>query len=513
MAEPAPVLLQMAGISKSFPGVQALQNVDFSVNAGECVALVGENGAGKSTLMKILSGVYAQDEGSIAINGQPVVPRNPHHAQQLGVSIIYQEFNLFPNMSIEENIFIGREPNRTGFVDRSQMREAAIGFLNQVGVDLDPRAMVRDLSVAQQQMVEIAKALSYNARIVIMDEPTSALTDIEVRALFKIIRSLKEQGLGIVFVSHRLEEVFEICDRITVLRDGRNAGELLTAASTPDQVVRMMVGREMTDLYQKGASTATDRVVLEVRNLSRRGTQQDDAKVVLDGVSLDVRAGEIVGLAGLVGSGRTEVARAIFGADPFDSGEIYLDGERIYVKSPADAIRRGIALAPEDRKLQALVLALAIRENIALPNLGRLSKLGFVRRREERNLANQYIEALSVRTPSMEQKVINLSGGNQQKVVLAKWLALNPNVLIVDEPTRGIDIGAKAEVHSLLSRLAEQGVAVLMISSELPEILGMSDRIYVMREGKMTGVIDRADATEERVMELATGVSAESRAA
>jgi ABC-type sugar transport system ATPase subunit len=513
MAEPAPVLLQMSGISKSFPGVQALQNVDLYVRAGECLALVGENGAGKSTLMKILSGVYAADEGTVAIDGQIVVPSNPHHAQQLGVSIIYQEFNLFPNMSIEENIFIGREPNRSGFVDRGQLREAALGFLRQVGVDLDPRDMVRDLSVAQQQMVEIAKALSFNARIVIMDEPTSALTDTEVQALFKIIRGLKEGGLGIVFVSHRLEEIFEICDRTTVLRDGRNAGELLTAASTPDQVVRMMVGREMTDLYQKEGSTTTDQVVLEVRGLSRRGTQQDDSKVVLDGVDLSVRAGEIVGLAGLVGSGRTEVARAIFGADPFDSGEVYLEGERIFVKSPAQAIGKGIALVPEDRKLQALVLALAIRENIALPNLGRLSRFGFVRRREERELADRYIQALSIRTPSTEQKVINLSGGNQQKVVLAKWLALNPKVLIVDEPTRGIDIGAKAEVHSLLSKLASQGVAILMISSELPEILGMSDRIYVMREGKITGVIDRKDATEERVMELATGVSAESRAA
>ncbi|MCO5222171.1 MAG: sugar ABC transporter ATP-binding protein [Thermomicrobiales bacterium] len=513
MVEPAPVLLRMSGMSKSFPGVQALQHVDLTVRRGECLALVGENGAGKSTLMKILSGVYAPDTGTIEIDGQPVVPSNPHHAQQLGVSIIYQEFNLFPNMSIEENIFIGREPNRTGFVDRGQMRESAKSFLRQVGVDLDPRAMVRDLSVAQQQMVEIAKALSYNAQIVIMDEPTSALTDTEVRALFTIIRGLKDRGLGVVFVSHRLEEIFEICDRVTVLRDGQNAGELDTAVSSPEEIVRMMVGREMTDLYQKDTSTAQPDVVLEVRGLSRRGTQQDESKVVLDGVDLKVHAGEIVGLAGLVGSGRTEVARAIFGADAFDSGEILLEGTPVRISSPAGAIRLGIALAPEDRKLQALVLALAIRENISLPNLGRLSTLGFVKRREERNLAQRYIDALSVRTPSMEQKVVNLSGGNQQKVVLAKWLALDPKVLIVDEPTRGIDIGAKAEVHSLLSQLAAQGVAVLMISSELPEVLGMSDRIYVMREGKISGVVDRADATEERVMELATGVAAGAQAA
>ncbi len=513
MVEPTPVLLQMSGISKTFPGVRALENVDLYVRAGECLALVGENGAGKSTLMKILSGVYEPDEGTIAIDNKPVIPRNPHHAQQLGVSIIYQEFNLFPNMSIEENIFIGREPNRTGFVNRRQLRESAMQFLSQVGVDLDPRAMVRDLSVAQQQMVEIAKALSYNARIVIMDEPTSALTNTEVAALFKIIRGLKDRGLGIVFVSHRLEEIFEICDRITVLRDGRNAGELDTATSSPDQIVRLMVGRELTDLYSKEGSTAQPNVVLEVRGLSRRGTQQDHSKVVLDGVDLAVHAGEIVGLAGLVGSGRTEVARAIFGADHFDSGEILLDGELAHIGSPAEAIRRGIALAPEDRKLQALVLALAIRENISLPNLGRLSRLGFVKRREECNLAQHYIDALSVRTPSMEQKVINLSGGNQQKVVLAKWLALNPKILIVDEPTRGIDIGAKAEVHSLLSKLAAEGVGILMISSELPEVLGMSDRIYVMREGKIAGVVDREDASEERLMELATGVAAGAHAA
>jgi ABC-type sugar transport system ATPase subunit len=513
MTEPAPLLLQMTGISKQFPGVQALQHVDLYVRPGECLALVGENGAGKSTLMKILSGVYAPDEGTIAIDGQIVIPSNPHHAQQLGVSIIYQEFNLFPNMSVEENIFIGREPNRTGFVDRGRLRDSAREYLKQVGVDLDPRTLVRNLSVAQQQMVEIAKALSYNARIVIMDEPTSALTDNEVRALFAIIRSLKERGLGIVFVSHRLEEIFEICDRITVLRDGHNAGELETATSTPDQIVRMMVGREITDLYQKEGSTAAEQVVLAVRGLSRRGTQQDDSRVVLDGVDLDVHAGEIVGLAGLVGSGRTEVARAIFGADPYDSGEILLDGQQVFIKSPSQAIKHGIALAPEDRKLQALVLALAIRENVSLPNLGRLSKFGFVRRKEERNLAQRYIDALSVRTPSMEQKVINLSGGNQQKVVLAKWLALNPKVLIVDEPTRGIDIGAKAEVHALLSQLAESGVAVLMISSELPEVLRMSDRIYVIREGRIAGVIDHEDATEERVMELATVVKSDERAA
>ena len=496
----------MDQISKHFPGVQALQDVSLRVYPGECLALVGENGAGKSTLMKILSGVYSADSGRILIDGQPVTPHNPHHAQQLGISIIYQEFNLFPNLSVEENIFVGREPGR-GFVRRKELRERANLFLEQLGVSLDPRAIVRNLSVAQQQMVEIAKALSFNARIVIMDEPTSALTDAEVQSLFRIIESVKARGLGVIFVSHRLEEVFAVCDRITVLRDGRNVGDLIAAQSSPEEVVQLMVGRNIEDLFSKQeASTAiAPHTVLEVRGLSRSGTQQDAHKVVLNDINLTVNAGEIVGLAGLVGSGRTELARAVFGADHFDAGEVLIDGRPVSIRTPQQAIKNGIALVPEDRKLQALVLELAVRENISLPNLGRLSSFGFVRRNEERSIAADYIGTLSIRTPSMEQKVVNLSGGNQQKVVLAKWLALRPKILIVDEPTRGIDIGAKAEVHELLSQLAASGVAVLMISSELPEVLGMSDRIYVMREGSIAGELPRAEATQERVMELATG--------
>lgn len=500
-------LLQMIGIDKQFPGVHALEVVSLVAYPAECMALLGENGAGKSTLVKILSGVYPADAGTILIDGAEVHPHSPHHAQSLGVSIIYQEFNLFPNLSVEENIFIGREPNNAGFVQRRTLRTEAQAILDQLGVDLDPRSIVRNLSVAQQQMVEIAKALSLNAKIVIMDEPTSALSDTEVRALFRIITGLKEQGLAVIFISHRLEEIFEICDRITVLRDGCNAGDLVTRESSPEEVVQLMVGRSVEDLYSKSESTESGQSVMTVRGLSRRGTASDASRVVLNDISLELRAGEILGLSGLVGSGRTELARALFGADPFDSGEILIDGQPVRIHSPQDAIDNGIALVPEDRKLQALVLLLTLRENVSLPSLSRLSRFGFVRRDQERELAAKYIDTLSIRTPSQNQKVMNLSGGNQQKVVLAKWLAREPRILIVDEPTRGIDIGAKAEVHELLTTLADSGVAVLMISSELPEILHMSDRIAVMREGRIAGELSRAEATQERIMELSTGVS------
>jgi ABC-type sugar transport system ATPase subunit len=499
-------LLQMHGISKSFPGVHALQNVSLNVYPGECLALMGENGAGKSTLMKVLSGVYSPDGGSIAINGKQVTLTSPNQAQQLGISIIYQEFNLFPNMSVEENIFIGREPSHAGLVDRKTLRVNSREMLTRVGVRLDPRAMVSDLSVAQQQMVEIAKALSFNARIVIMDEPTSALTDTEVSALFAIIRSLKQQNLGVVFISHRIEEVLEICDRISVLRDGQNAGELETKKATPAAIVQMMVGRPMSDLYQKAASEIVGEPVLEVAHLSRATARSDTSATAIHDISLTVRKGEIVGVAGLVGSGRTELARSIFGADRFDSGEVRIDGKKVDIRHPLDAIQFGIGLVPEDRKQQALVLGLPIRENISLANLDEVTTAGFVNRSRERSIAQRFIDALHVRTPSMEQRVINLSGGNQQKVVLAKWLALNPKLLIVDEPTRGIDVGAKAEVHLLLSKLAEQGVGILMISSELPEVLAMSDRILVMREGRIAGELDRQTATQESIMSLATGL-------
>ncbi len=505
MEHQQPPLLRMEQISKGFPGVQALDQVSLEVHAGECLALMGENGAGKSTLMKVLSGVHPPDSGAILLDGQPVTIHGPHHAQQLGISIIYQEFNLFPNLSVEENIYIGREPTRLGAVDRAQLRADTLRLLGRLGVDLNPKAIVRNLSVAQQQMVEIAKALSLNARIVIMDEPTSALTQTEVEKLLQIIRSLKASGLGVVFISHRLEEVMAIADRITVLRDGHNAGLLPAAEATPDRIVQMMVGRAITDLFHKEAGAISGEPVLEVRGLSRHSAASDASAIDLHDISLAVHAGEIVGLAGLVGSGRTELARAIFGADRVDQGQILINGRPVQIQSPRDAIRFGLGLVPEDRKQQALVLQLTVRENISLAALDSLTRGGFVDRDRERSMARTFIDALHIRTPSMEQKVINLSGGNQQKVVLSKWLALKPQVLIVDEPTRGVDVGAKAEVHSLLNDLAHQGIGILMISSELPEILGMSDRVLVMHEGQIAGELSRADATQERIMMLATG--------
>jgi ABC-type sugar transport system ATPase subunit len=501
-------LLRMTGIDKSFPGVHALDQVEITVHRGECVALIGENGAGKSTLMKILSGVYQPDGGEIVLDGQTVTLHSPRQAQELGISIIYQEFNLMPNLTVAENVFIGREPNSGGFVNRGKMEADTRALLDTLGVNLDPRAVVRDLSVAEQQMVEIAKALSFNAQLVIMDEPTSALTDREVENLIQIVKTLKARGLGVIFITHRLDEIFHMCDWVTVLRDGRNAGEIPIARATSEAIVRMMVGRNLDNLYVKELPEYDRQAppVLEVRGLSRTGTVTDASQIVLHEVSFAVRAGEIVGLAGLVGSGRTEVARSIFGADHFDRGEILIEGQTVTITSPRDAIRRGIGLVPEDRKQQGLVLGLAVRENITLPSLGGLVRLGFVQLGEEQEVARRFVDALRIRTPSLEQKVVNLSGGNQQKVVIAKWLALRPKVLILDEPTRGVDVGAKAEVHHLIAELAAQGVAVLMISSELPEILGMSDRILVMREGRIVADVDRDGATQESIMRYATGV-------
>jgi ABC-type sugar transport system ATPase subunit len=514
-------LLRVERVSKTFPGVLALQDVSLEVYPGEVLGLVGENGAGKSTLMKILSGVYQPDGGEIVLDGKPVTLHSPRQAQDLGISIIYQEFNLMPNLSVEENVFVGREPNTGKFVRWRELRRQTTALLDQLGVALDPGAIVRDLSVAEQQMVEIAKALSLNARLVIMDEPTSALTETEVAALFDIIRGLKARGLAVIYISHRLDEIFTICDRVTVLRDGQLAGDLPIAAATPDRIVRLMVGRPLGDIFRpeeaerrlEALAARPPAPVLEVRGLSRTGTVQDAAAIVLEDVSFTLRPGEIVGLAGLVGSGRTEIARALFGADAYDRGEILVAGQPVRIRSPRGAIRLGMGLVPEDRKLQALILNLAIRENLGLSMLDRLSRFGIVRLGAERALARRMVEALRVRTPSIEQKVLNLSGGNQQKVVIAKWLALHPKILIMDEPTRGIDIGAKAEVHGLMHRLAADGVAILMISSELPEIIHMSDRVLVMRQGRIAGELAHDEATQEAVMALATGISADAQTA
>ena len=496
-------LLRMAGIAKSFPGVRALRGVDFEVGRGEVHALLGENGAGKSTLLKILAGAQAPDAGSITFDGAEVRLASPHAAQLLGIVTIYQEFNLIPTLSVAENVFIGRLPVRAGRVDWRLLHRRTAELAAEVGLEVDPRRLVADLSVAEQQMVEIARALSMAAKLVVMDEPTSALSDKEVQRLFAIVRGLKAKGIAVVFVTHRLEEVMRICERITVLRDGMLAGRAEVREISIDGIIRLMVGREVDRLFAHRTTSGAGTVALAVDGVARGRDARDPHAVVLHDVRLEVRRGEILGLAGLVGAGRTELARAIFGADPIQRGRVLVDGREVRIRSPIDAIRAGIGLVPEDRKQQALFLALAIRNNLSVTSMDRLVNLvGLLRRREEDRLVERFRQKLGIRMASPDQAVGNLSGGNQQKVVLARWLALQPKVLIVDEPTRGIDVAAKAEVHTLLYELAGAGIAILAISSELPEILTISDRILTMREGRITGEIDRAEATEERLMQL-----------
>ncbi|MCX7690649.1 sugar ABC transporter ATP-binding protein [Thermoflexus sp.] len=495
------LILRVEGVSKAFPGVQALSNVDLELAAGEVLALVGENGAGKSTLMKILSGAYRKDAGRIFINGQEVEIAGPRHAQELGIAIIYQEFNLAPNLSAAANIFLGREPRRPGigrlFVDRKRMEQEAQKLLDRIGARIPASALVRDLSVAERQMVEIAKALAVNARIIIMDEPTSALGEEEVEKLFQVIRTLKQQGIGIIFITHRLEEVFRIADRIVVLRDGKRVGSMPTYKATRDEVIRLMVGRELGDLFQKQKSEIGP-PLLEVRGLTRRG--------VVENVSFTLHRGEILGLAGLVGAGRTETVRMIFGADPKDAGEILIEGKPVKIESPRDAMKAGIGFVPEDRSNHGLILSLSVLENIALPSLSQYTRLGiWLNRMKLYKTAREFVDKLSIRVAHLQQKVMFLSGGNQQKVVVAKWLALRPRILIMDEPTRGIDVGAKAEIHALMNRLAQEGVGIIMVSSELPEILGMSDRILVMARGRVMAVLSREEATQELIMAYASG--------
>jgi ribose transport system ATP-binding protein len=496
------MILRMEGISKAFPGVQALEGVDFEVAAGEVVALIGENGAGKSTLMKILCGAYHKDAGRIILRGQEMEIESPHHAQELGIAIIYQEFNLTPNQSAAANIFIAREPRQAGlgrvlnFVDRRAMEREAQEHLDRVGARVPAATLIRDLSVAEQQMVEVAKALAVDARIIVMDEPTSALGEDEVETLFEIISTLKEQGIAIVFISHRLEEIFRIADRVVVLRDGQRVGSMPISEATPDKIINLMVGRELTEMFHKEEAEIGE-ALMEVRGLTRRGAVED--------VSFTLRRGEILGFAGLVGAGRTETARLLFGVDHRDAGEIWIDGKQVRISSPVDALQAGLGLVPEDRGLQGLVLKLPVSENIVLPTLDEHSHMGWVDRPALRDTAQSYVGKLNIRTPHLRQKAMFLSGGNQQKVVLAKWLASQPKILIMDEPTRGIDVGAKAEVHALMSEMARAGIGIIMISSELPEILGMSDRILVMHEGRVAGILDRSEATQERIMAYASG--------
>ncbi len=492
----------MEGISKTFPGVQALDRVDFEAYSGEVMALVGENGAGKSTLMKILSGAYRKDAGRIYVDGKRVEIQDPYHAQLLGISTIYQELNVTPNQTVAQNIFLGREIKRKGilgklgFVDKKEMEKRAKEILDRVGANIDPKELVKNLSVAQRQMVEIAKALSLDAKIIIMDEPTSALGPEEVEKLFEIIRQLKEHGIAIIFISHRLEEIFKIADRITILRDGKMVGLMSRDEATFDKVIYLMVNRPLGDMFKK-EEVSKGKPLLDVKNLK--------SEIIKD-VSFTLYEGEILGIAGLVGSGRTELVRLIFGADPKISGEIYLNGEKVEIQSPEDAVKHGIGLVPEDRQNQGLILKMSVRENIGVTIIRKILKfLGFIDKNKLTEIAENFVKRLNIKTPSIFEKVLYLSGGNQQKVVLAKWLASNPKVLILDEPTRGIDVGAKAEIHAIMSQLAKTGIGIIMISSEIPEILAMSDRILVMSEGKIVAELPRSEATQEKIMAYASG--------
>lgn len=490
-------ILRMEGIRKEFPGVVALDGVDLDVRPGEVHVLLGENGAGKSTLVKILSGALAKDAGRVWIDGLEAAIGGPRQARELGVGIIYQELTLIPELSVAENVYLGREPRRFGaVVDRSRMVANTGRILDELGADVRASAPVRTLSLAQRQLVEIAKALSLEPRILVMDEPTSALTTKETKSLFAAIRRLTSRGVAIIYISHRLDEIFEIGDRVTVLRDGSHVSTHAVRNADRRDLVRLMANRELDETIS-GSVTARGRELLRVENLTRRG--------VLENVSFSLHAGEIVGIAGLLGAGRTELARVIFGADSPDAGSIFVRGELQNIKSPRDAIRLGIGFLTEDRKAQGLVLGLSVRDNIALPVLRRLSRLGMVRRTEEDALADSFVRDLRIRTPSTRQVALHLSGGNQQKVVLAKWLACKVDILFLDEPTRGIDVGAKQDIYALINNLAASGVAIVMISSELPEVVGLSNRVLVMRAGRIVGEFNRAEATQERLLACAVG--------
>ncbi|MCL4386118.1 MAG: sugar ABC transporter ATP-binding protein [Cyanobacteria bacterium] len=494
-------VLEMRNITKSFPGVKALNNVNFFVKKGEVHALLGENGAGKSTLMKILSGTYIPDSGEIFIEGEKVVFSHPLDGIRHGIAVIYQELNLVPTMNAIDNVLLGHEISKNGFIREKENKAEALKWINLVGKDIikNYNIPVSELSVAQQQMVEIAKALSLNAKILVMDEPSATLTDKELDKLFSIIKELKNSGVTIIYISHRLEEIFYICDRATVLRDGNFINTVEVKDVDKNKIISMMIGRDLKNTFPPKTNVVKKDILLSVRNLNIGKRIKD--------ISFDLYAGEILGVFGLVGSGRTELMRAIIGADKYDNGIIVLEGKNVCFKHPKESIQMGIGFATEDRKAQGLFLNLDIKSNISMACLGKFRKNGIINSREETKNAIEYVNELNIKTPSIYKNVKELSGGNQQKVVLAKWLSTNSKILILDEPTHGIDVGAKYEIYMLMNNLAEKGFGVIMISSELPEILGMSDRIIIMHEGRITGQLKREKANESRVMHYATGAT------
>ncbi len=501
--QPNDVLLEAMGIGKSFPGVRALDGVNLTVRRGRLNALLGENGAGKSTLMNILAGVFPPDAGTVTLEGKPVSFQNPREAQVAGIAIIHQELNLVPELSIAENIFIGREPlNRFGLVDFVRMNADTAALLKDLELEVDPRTLVSQLKVGAQQVVEIAKAISFNARVIFMDEPTSAITGHEIEVLFRQIKRLKQSGVGLIYITHKLDELPEIADDITVFRDGRFIAEREFNGVTRDEMIRLMVGRELSDLFPKTPAKPGD-VVFRAKNITLQHAERVGDFAVKD-VSFDVRRGEVLGIFGLMGAGRTELLQTLFGLHPeTSSGEIEIAGRAVSIGSPQAAIAAGLALAPEDRKGEGVVLELSVAHNTTLSCLPRIERFGLLQPARERELVGNYVDRLRVKTPSLYQRIGNLSGGNQQKVVLAKWLATEPKVLLLDEPTRGIDINAKKEIYALIDELAQTGLGVVMVSSELPEILGIADRVVVLSEGRKTGEFSRAEATEEKLVNAA----------
>lgn len=489
--------IEMRGIDKSFGSNQVLKQAGFTLESGEVHALMGENGAGKSTLMKILTGVYTKDAGTVLVDGKEVNYKNPQEAEKAGIVFIYQELNVMFDLTVEENLFMGKEIHgKFGICDRKAMQKKAQEALNTLGVNISPKTVMSELSVGQQQMVEICKALMADAKVIIMDEPTAALTQSETVALFKVIESLRKKGVSMVYISHRMEEIFELCDRITVLRDGSYIGVKNIPETNMNEIVKMMIGREIGERYPS-RDVKIGKEVLKVKGLTRKGTFHD--------VSFSVRAGEVLGVSGLMGAGRTEIMQAIFGNLSYESGTIEIDGKEVKISNPRQAMEHGIGFITEDRKTGGLMLDKSIRENITLCNLERISKSSVISKEAEKNMVAEAIKDLHIKCFGPYHECNNLSGGNQQKVVLAKWILTNPKILILDEPTRGVDIGAKKEIYSIINKLAAQGVAIIMVSSELPEVLGMSDNIMVVREGEVRGIISYEEANQERVMTLATG--------